>query len=98
MTIYREDVERLKEIKDQMKELVEEARNILRVSDDKMIWERAKSYWIPELYMALDKDQDYLGGCMVTMEDTIEALDDDENVVGEFDDEDYEEDEEEENK
>lgn len=37
--------------------------------------ERAKNYWIAHIRTALDDDHDYLGGSMVTAENTMNALD-----------------------
>ena len=76
MAIYKEDVNRLEEIKDQIRELVEEAQGILQTCDNRVTKERAKSYWIPQLYMALDNNHEYLGGSMCTMEDTIAEIED----------------------
>ena len=71
--IYVEDIERLEEIKDQLKELVEEAKGIVE-SVGGNTCSRATSYWIPELLVALDKDHDYCASCMCTMENTITEL------------------------
>ena len=70
--IPREDVRRFEEIRDEIKELVYEARGML--PRNSIEYERAKSYWIPHILMALDSDHDYLGGSMFTMQDTINDL------------------------
>lgn len=71
--IYVEDIERLEEIKEQIKELVEEAEGIVQGAGGN-IYNRAKSYWIPELLVALDKCHDYCASCMCTMENTISEM------------------------
>ena len=67
------DAHRLSEIKDQIKELMEEARSILEQGNER-VWFRAKSYWYAHIITALDKDHMYLGGSMTTMQDTIDEL------------------------
>ena len=57
----KDDVDNLVEIKEKMKELIYDAKHILR-SVDKLIYERAK-YWIGQIECALDKEHDWLGGC-----------------------------------
>lgn len=78
--------ERLKEIKDQMKDQISEAKDLLRFVKP-IIKERAKSYWLSQIETALDSDHNWLGNSMFTMEDTIEDLD-----CGEEDEDDFEED------
>lgn len=70
-----ERIERLVEIKDQMKELIEESRQLLLGTDHE---DRARSYWMAHIRCALDNDHMYLGGSMITMQDTIDALEDEE--------------------
>jgi len=72
----KEKSERLDEIRNQIKDLVYEARDLLR--HEGITWDRANSYWYAHILMALDKEHDYLGSSMVTMEDTIYELDYDE--------------------
>ena len=70
-----EDIERLRNIQEEISELIGEADTI--ISDiDKVgsIYDRAKSYWMAHIKTALYNDTEYLGGSMVTMEDTIEEL------------------------
>jgi len=66
-----EDLERLIEIKDEIKELVNEARDTINSTSEA---ERARAYWYAHILCALDSDNDYLGGSMVTMQDSIDAL------------------------
>ena len=39
-----------------------------------MTGQRAKAYWLAHVTMALTRDHDYLGGSMVTMQDTLTEL------------------------
>jgi len=66
-----EDLERLIEIKDEIKELVNEARDTINSTSEA---KRARAYWCAYILCALDSDHDYLGGSMVTMQDSIDAL------------------------
>ena len=74
------DSYRFEEIKDQIKELIHEAISL--VPDHAKA--RAESYWYAQISMALDEDHCYIGGCMCSMQDTLEEFDD-------IDDEDCEE-------
>ncbi|MBX3045090.1 MAG: hypothetical protein KIT33_15950 [Candidatus Kapabacteria bacterium] len=69
-------VERLTEIKEQILELLEEAKDILPKG---MTKERAKSYWYVHIQTAILNEHEYLGGSMVTMDDTIFELSSGEN-------------------
>lgn len=81
--------QRLIEIKDEIKTLLEEAKQIIRYkSSNSITWERARSYWYAHIMMALDKEHDYLGGSMFTMEDTINELEEVDEDDEEFSDED----------
>ena len=64
--------ERLNEIKEQMLELLDEAIDLL---PEGMTKEHAKSYWYAQIKTALLKEHEYLGGSLVTMDDTINELD-----------------------
>lgn len=72
--IPQHDIERLYEIKDEIKELVYEARDLF--PRNSLTYERARSYWIAHILGALDDENDYLGGSMFTMKETIEELED----------------------
>ena len=63
--------ERLIEIKEQMLELLDEAKDLL---PEGMTKERARSYWYAHIKTALLKEHEYLGGSLVTMDDTIIEL------------------------
>lgn len=73
------ELENLIQIKNDISALIQEAQNILRRNADHMTYERAKSYWIAHIIMALDKEHNYLGGSMFTFQDTINELDDDDD-------------------
>ena len=65
---------RLSEIKDEIKHLMGEAREIVEHSGNESAWARAKSYWYGHILTALDKDSEYMGSSMVTMQDTIDEM------------------------
>ena len=65
------DTDRLSEIKDEVKDLIIEAISIVRQTDE---YDRAKGYWYAHIRGALDSDHSYLGGSMVTLQDTIDSL------------------------
>lgn len=69
MTISYDDLERLQQIKDTIKELVYEAQALL--PHGSLEYDHAKSCWLHHMLMALDAQHDYLGGSMCTMQDTI---------------------------
>jgi len=73
----REAVDRLGEIQGEMLELLDEADRILRHDIGGMIYERARSYWLAHVKMALTKEHGYLGGSMVDFEDTIKEAEED---------------------
>ena len=68
-----EDIERLSEIKDEMKELLGEADQLIRGAGG-IAYERARAYWLGHIAIALDDDHEYAGGSMCTMQDTIDDL------------------------
>jgi hypothetical protein len=72
-----EALDRLKEIQGEMLELLDEADRILRHDFKGMIYERAKSYWLAHVKMALTKDHGYLGGSMCDFEDTLKEAEED---------------------
>jgi hypothetical protein len=61
----------LEEIQQQVKELMRDAKRLLSHTSE---WKRASSYWYAHILGALDKEHGYMGGSMMTMADTIEAL------------------------
>ncbi len=70
MPMDREDWERLKKIQDELRGLLKEAKNLIRLSGNRMEYERAKAYWLAHIEFAVDKVNPY----DLTMEDTIKAL------------------------
>jgi hypothetical protein len=86
------DFERLVEIHEEMLDLLHEARTLLE-REGGIEWERANSYWLAHIEMALTKENRYLGSSMYTMEDTLQYLEsciygDDDEDDDEGDDED----------
>jgi uncharacterized protein Veg len=69
------DTNRLAEIKEEMKELLNEAHDILRCGEDYSTLRRAESYWYAHILTSLDSDHGYLGSSMCTMQDTIDECD-----------------------
>lgn len=65
-------VERLAEIKEQLKELVEEAYDLVR-GTDRNEGDRARAYWYGQMVSSLD-DEHYFVGRTVTLKDSIDAL------------------------
>lgn len=63
----------INETKDRLYEIEKELEK-----EDEHEYERAKAYWIAHIRMALDNDHGYLGGSMVTAEDTLSSLYDEE--------------------
>ena len=61
----------LQDIKDEIKELLDQARRLVRGTREE---DRAKGYWFAHIRCALDDEHGYLGRSMITMQDTIDAL------------------------
>ena len=81
-TIERaEAIDRLREIQEEIEELLGEAKRCIRAAGgtktQTMI--RAEAYWIAHIIGALRNDHGYLGGSMATMQDTIEELESDDD-------------------
>jgi len=71
-----EAADRIREIADEIRELLAEAMDI--AGGDDMVYTRARSYWYPHILIALGGDHGYLGGSMCSMEDTANELEEDE--------------------
>lgn len=69
--------ERLEEIREEMLELLEEARNII---PDGTLKARAEMYWYAHIKTAILKEHEYLGGSVVTIDDTIIELSEKEEI------------------
>ena len=74
--MYEEDSEVLGNIRDKIKELMWEAKDIVDQYDvgGPNIKARANAYWFPHISMALDTDHDYVGGSMCSLQDTIDEI------------------------
>jgi hypothetical protein len=70
-TLNSEQLERLVEIKEEIRELLDEAYGLVRGTSEEA---RAKGYWYAHARMALDNDHDYLGRGGYTLQETIDAL------------------------
>lgn len=63
--------DRLQEIHDEIRDLLEEATELVRDTPE---WERARGYWVAHIARALDDDHGYIGGTGATMQGTIDDL------------------------
>lgn len=71
--INKTDHDRLKEIREEMMDLLREAVSIIRVAD-KHIYDRSKAYWIGNIDIGLG-DGDYIDAYQFTMDKAIKELD-----------------------
>jgi hypothetical protein len=74
-----DEIERLTEIKDELGNLANEARRIIRDTSEE---EPARCYWLASIELALDNNHGFLGRNMRTMAETIDALEE-EHLSGE---------------
>jgi hypothetical protein len=65
-------IDRLREIQGEIGELLDEALHCIRDAGGSTA--QADAYWKAHIICALRNDHEYLGGSMVTMQDTIEEL------------------------
>jgi hypothetical protein len=72
----QEAANELREIQEEMLELLERAKSVVKQGStgNRLVYERAKSYWLAHAEMALTKNHGYLGNSGVDMDDTIEEL------------------------
>ena len=75
----QEIVDELGEIQSQILELVEQARALLRNNQYQGALMRAESYWIAQVISAISNNHDYLGKSIVSLQDTIEEIENDED-------------------
>jgi hypothetical protein len=68
----QDKIERLTEIKVEIRDLLQECKRLLR--DEGMTWQRAEPYWWATARPALDGESGYCSGPMTTMQDTIDEL------------------------
>src|SRR5690606_26700951 len=88
MTMTRDEaIERLREIQAEIEEQLTEAKECIRAAggtrNNGLI--RAEAYWIAHIVCALRNDHGYLGSSQLTLEDTInelEQLEDDDDSSG----------------
>lgn len=67
-------IDELRDIQSELLDAVQRAEYLLRQSGFEGARLRAQAYWIPHIVCALSRDHGYLGGSMVTMEDTIQEI------------------------
>ncbi|MDB0568904.1 hypothetical protein LBW52_23155 [Ralstonia solanacearum] len=67
-------VEALTQIQEQMLDLIENVRGILKAGGFGGALDRAEDYWIAHLTCAISHDHGYLGRSGCTLEDTIEEI------------------------
>ena len=70
----QELIDELNELKEQMLESLDRAATLIRASGYDGALLRAESYWLAHARMAITHQHSYLGGSMVSMEDTIEEI------------------------
>jgi hypothetical protein len=75
----QEIVDELGEIQSQILELVDQARGLLRRNDLQGALMRAESYWIAHVITAVSNDHGYLGKSMVSLQDTIDEIKNDDD-------------------
>jgi hypothetical protein len=75
----QEIVDELGEIQSQILDLVEQARALLRRNGLQGAMMRAESYWIAHVITAVSNDHGYLGGSMVSLQNTIDEIKNDDD-------------------
>ena len=68
------DLDRLLDIKHEIKDLNQEAIRIVKNSGNDMAYQRARSYWYAHISMALDDEHQYVGSSTTSIEDTYNEL------------------------
>lgn len=87
-----EAVDRLRELAGEMYEVMDEMKQILsEVAPEEL--ERAKCYWMAHIDGALENREGWLGGSMISFEDTVNAIEEMDEEFCEDCDEGLEEDE-----
>ena len=66
--------ERILEITDEIRDLLQEAMDLVRSEGTDFDRERARSYWYGHILIALGGDHGYMGRSMCSMADTAEEL------------------------
>lgn len=75
----QEIVDELGEIQSQILELVDQARGLLRCNGLQGALMRAESCWIAHVITAVSNDHGYLGGSMVSLQNTIDEIKNDDD-------------------
>ena len=70
MLMENMDADELEGIKEEIKELVYQAMDLVDSSEKPA----ARSYWFAHILTALDGESEFMGGSMQTMQDTIDAM------------------------
>lgn len=73
MNDHTERADDLAEIKEQIADLIQTARELVRGADN-LTRRRAESGWIAQIQMALDHEHEWLGRASVTMQATIDEI------------------------
>jgi len=73
----------LEEIKENIADLMHQAASLVDSTDQAGA---ARAYWIGHILGALDNESEYMGGSMTTMQDSIDAIREDEDGYDEEDD------------
>ena len=66
--------ERILEISEEIRDLLQEAMDLVRSEGTDFDRERARSYWYGHIQIALGGDHGYMGSSMCSMTDTAEEL------------------------
>ena len=77
-----EDKNRFEEIIGEIKELLEEAIDLV---PEGLSRARAKSYWYANMIINVTEDHEYMGSSMCSMQDTLEEFDDEEKDKEDYD-------------
>tara|TARA_B000000557_G_C20416088_1_gene292607 strand:+ start:103 stop:423 length:321 start_codon:yes stop_codon:yes gene_type:complete len=73
------DKQRFEEIIGEIKELLEEAIDLVPEGISRS---RAESYWYAHMIVNVSDDHDYMGGSMHSMQDTLEEFDEEDDYDG----------------
>ena len=69
-----EIADELEELRQELLQGLDRAAQLLRAAGCEGARARAEAYWLAHARMALTREHQYLGGSMVTMDDTIAEL------------------------
>lgn len=74
MPINNSSIKRLREIKTEIEDLLEEAANIVRVAGGDFLYQRSQACWISDIYLALDNDSAGNSDMQETINDLAKKL------------------------